>query len=71
MRRRPLVAIVPTGINADAGEVMGSAVRADLTVCGALKGIVLHPGARHAGTVRIADISIPSQVVERKNKRSF
>ncbi|HSA77451.1 MAG TPA: NAD(P)H-hydrate dehydratase [Nitrospirota bacterium] len=66
---RPLVAIdIPTGINADTGEVMGSAVRADLTVTMALlkRGIVLHPGARHAGTVRIADIGIPSQVVEKE-----
>ncbi|HEX9137853.1 MAG TPA: NAD(P)H-hydrate epimerase, partial [Nitrospirota bacterium] len=55
---RPLVAIdIPTGINADTGEVMGSAVKADLTVTMALlkRGIVLHPGARHAGTVRVAD----------------
>jgi len=66
---RPVVAIdMPTGINADTGEVMGSAVRADLTVTMALlkRGIVLHPGARHAGTVRIADIGIPPQAVEKE-----
>ena len=60
---KPLVAVdVPTGINADTGEVMGSAVRADLTVTMALlkRGLVLHPGARHAGTKRVADIGIPS-----------
>jgi NAD(P)H-hydrate epimerase len=66
---RPVVAIdMPSGINADTGEVMGSAVRADLTVTMALlkRGIAIQPGARYAGTVRIADIGIPSQVVEKE-----
>jgi NAD(P)H-hydrate epimerase len=66
---KPLVAVdIPTGINADTGEVMGSAVRADLTVTLALlkRGLVLYPGAQHAGTVRIADIGIPSEVVEKE-----
>ncbi len=66
---KPLVAVdVPSGINADTGEIMGSAVRADLTVTMALlkRGLVLHPGAQYAGTVRIADIGIPSEVVEKE-----
>jgi hydroxyethylthiazole kinase-like uncharacterized protein yjeF len=66
---KPLVAVdVPTGINADTGEVMGSAVRADLTVTMALlkRGLVLHPGAQHAGTVRVADIGIPPGVMEQE-----
>ncbi len=66
---KPVVAVdVPTGIHADTGEVMGSAVRADLTVTMALikRGIVLHPGAQHAGTIRVADIGIPSEVVEKE-----
>jgi hydroxyethylthiazole kinase-like uncharacterized protein yjeF len=59
---------VPTGVNADTGEVMGSAVRADLTVTMALlkRGLVLHPGAQHAGTVRIADIGMPPEVAEKE-----
>jgi hydroxyethylthiazole kinase-like uncharacterized protein yjeF len=66
---KPLVAVdIPSGINADSGEVMGSAVRADLTVTMALlkRGLVLHPGAEHAGTIRVADIGIPSGVVEQE-----
>ena len=59
---KPLVAVdVPTGINADTGEVMGSAVRADLPVTLALlkRGLVPHSGGRHAGTVRGAHIGLP------------
>jgi hydroxyethylthiazole kinase-like uncharacterized protein yjeF len=70
---KPLVAVdVPTGINADTGEVMGSAVRADLTVTMALlkRGLVLHPGAQHAGTIRVADIGIPPGAVEKEKIRT-
>lgn len=67
---KPIVAVdVPTGVDADTGAVMGSAVRADLTVTMALlkRGLVLHPGAQHAGTVRVADIGIPSEAIEKEN----
>ncbi len=66
---RPVVAVdVPTGVNSDTGEVMGSAVRADLTVTMALpkRGLVLFPGASHAGKVRVADIGIPPEVIEKE-----
>jgi NAD(P)H-hydrate epimerase len=66
---RPVVAVdIPTGINADTGAVMGTAVRADLTVTMALpkRGLVLHPGASYAGQVRVADIGIPADVIEKE-----
>ncbi|MHB8846732.1 MAG: NAD(P)H-hydrate dehydratase [Nitrospirota bacterium] len=69
MSGRPVVAVdIPTGINADTGEVMGSAVRADLTVTMVLpkRGLVLAPGSSFAGTVKVADIGIPSEVVEKE-----
>ena len=65
----PVVAIdIPTGINADTGAVMGTAVLADLTVTMALlkRGLVLYPGAHFAGTIRVVDIGIPSEVVEKE-----
>jgi len=69
---RPVVAVdIPTGINADTGEVMGSAVRADLTVTMVLpkRGLVLYPGAAFAGQVRVADIGIPQEVIEKEDIR--
>jgi len=66
---RPVVAVdIPTGIDADTGAVMGTAIRADLTVTMALhkRGLVLYPGAEHAGIVRVADIGIPQEVVEQE-----
>ena len=66
---KPVVAIdIPTGINADTGEVMGAAVKADLTVTMALlkRGLVLLPGADYSGTIRVADIGIPAEVVDKE-----
>lgn len=51
---------VPSGVDADTGAVSGPAVRADLTVTfTALKpGLLIYPGADHAGEVVVADIGI-------------
>src|ERR1700690_3093410 len=66
----PVVAVdVPTGIDADTGEVNGAPVKADLTVTMAFlkPGLVLYPGAESAGTVRVADLGIPPEVAEKEN----
>lgn len=51
---------VPSGVDASTGEVAGPAVRADVTVTfGGLKtGLVVAPGAAHAGTVEVVDIGL-------------
>ncbi len=51
---------LPSGIDADTGTVDGPAVLADITVTfGALKpGLLLDPGARHAGVVEVVDIGL-------------
>jgi hydroxyethylthiazole kinase-like uncharacterized protein yjeF len=63
----PVLAVdLPSGINADTGAVMGVAVTATLTVAFALPklGLLLYPGAGHAGRVIVADIGIPKAAVE-------
>jgi ADP-dependent NAD(P)H-hydrate dehydratase / NAD(P)H-hydrate epimerase len=61
-RARALVVAVdlPSGIDADTGEVAGAAVRADVTVTfGTLKpGLLIDPGASHAGVVEFVDIGL-------------
>jgi ADP-dependent NAD(P)H-hydrate dehydratase / NAD(P)H-hydrate epimerase len=49
---------LPSGVDADDGSIAGPAVRADLTVTfGALKrGLVLHPGATHAGRILLGSL---------------
>jgi hydroxyethylthiazole kinase-like uncharacterized protein yjeF len=58
----PLVVAVdlPSGIDADTGQVEGRAVRADVTVTfGTWKpGLLISPGADHAGVVELIDIGL-------------
>ncbi|MFD3470000.1 NAD(P)H-hydrate dehydratase [Streptomyces sp. NPDC058682] len=65
----PVVAVdLPSGVDADTGEVAGPAVRADVTVTfGAYKpGLLIDPGASRAGAVHLVDIGLelPSPEVE-------
>src|SRR5437763_1880554 len=59
---RPLILAVdlPSGIDADTGEVTGPAVQADVTVTfGTHKpGLLISPGAEHVGELRFADIGL-------------
>ncbi|TDT37515.1 hydroxyethylthiazole kinase-like uncharacterized protein yjeF/hydroxyethylthiazole kinase-like uncharacterized protein yjeF [Streptomyces sp. BK208] len=52
---------LPSGVDADTGQVPGDAVRADLTVTfGAHKpGLLIDPGREYAGSVRLVDIGLP------------
>ena len=52
---------IPSGINADTGEVLGCAVVADFTVTfhAPKTGLLLYPGAEHCGEIVITPIGIP------------
>ncbi len=57
----PVVAVdLPSGVEADTGEVRGAAVRADVTVTfGTHKpGLLIDPAREYAGTVRLVDIGL-------------
>ena len=63
----PVVAIdVPTGLSADSHEIDGDAIEASMTVTLAAPKIplVLPPADTHAGDLVIADIGIPSPVID-------
>lgn len=59
---------IPSGVDADTGEVAGAAVTADVTVTfGAHKpGLFVDPGAEHAGVVELVDIglTLPAATIE-------
>ncbi|WP_217245460.1 NAD(P)H-hydrate dehydratase [Streptomyces sp. AC602_WCS936] len=60
--RASVVAVdLPSGVDADTGQVHGAAVRADLTVTfGAHKpGLLVDPAREYAGSVRLVDIGLP------------
>ncbi|MGW2043854.1 NAD(P)H-hydrate dehydratase [Streptomyces sp. NPDC001858] len=59
--RAAVVAVdLPSGVDADTGEVHGSAIRADLTVTfGTHKpGLLIDPAREYAGSVRLVDIGL-------------
>ncbi|WP_199810913.1 NAD(P)H-hydrate dehydratase [Streptomyces sp. NRRL F-525] len=55
---------LPSGVDADSGEVRGAAVRADVTVTfGAHKpGLLIDPAREYAGAVRLVDIGLGGEL---------
>ncbi|MCL2392406.1 MAG: NAD(P)H-hydrate dehydratase [Oscillospiraceae bacterium] len=57
---------IPSGVNADTGAIMGSAVWADITVTFSMAkpGHFIEPGCVHCGELRVCDIGIPHDIIE-------
>src|SRR4051812_47213786 len=65
----PVVAVdLPSGVNADTGEIAGAAVNADATVTmhGRKVGLEVAPGRFHAGDVVVADIGLDQRETEHR-----
>ncbi|MBK6042168.1 NAD(P)H-hydrate dehydratase [Streptomyces globisporus] len=65
--RTPVISVdLPSGVEADTGEVHGEAVRADATVTfGTYKpGLLIDPAAEHAGALRLVDIGLGPELPE-------
>lgn len=64
----PLVVAVdlPTGVHADTGQIMGTAIRAAVTVTmgWAKRGLYQFPGAGYVGEVVVAEIGIPEEYLQ-------
>jgi NAD(P)H-hydrate epimerase len=67
---KPVVAVdIPSGLEADTGQVHGPCVKAAHTVTFALPklGLVLDPGINYTGKLHVVDISIPSFLLEKED----
>ncbi|MDD5085703.1 MAG: NAD(P)H-hydrate epimerase [Candidatus Omnitrophica bacterium] len=65
--RKAVVAVdIPSGLCADTGRVMGSAVRAAITVTLGLpkRGFRTNEGPKYCGEVKVADISLPASLIK-------
>lgn len=64
---------VPSGINAGTGQIMGTAVKADVTVTFGVmkKGLVFFPGHMYAGRVLVKDCGFPAEAVKRAGIRCY
>ena len=71
--RATVIAVdIPSGVEADSGCVHGEAIMADYTVTFALPkvGLVLEPGKDYAGTLSVADISIPPALLNHQQLKN-
>ena len=57
---------IPSGVSADTGDILGTAVRADVTVTFSCvkPGLYLGEGGPLAGKILVADIGIPADLIE-------
>jgi NAD(P)H-hydrate epimerase len=66
-RRRIVAVDIPSGLDADSGEILGTAVQAFMTVTLARpkRGLFLGEGPNIAGIIRVGDIGIPEELIAR------
>jgi len=64
---------IPSGISADNGKMLGTAVKADYTITfGYMKqGLILYPGALHSGKITVSDIGFPDKALYHANPDTF
>jgi len=64
---------IPSGISADSGKVLNTAVRADETITfGHNKlGLLLYPGAEYAGNITVVDIGFPKEATQQIQPSTF
>ena len=63
--RKVLAVDIPSGLDADTGEVLGVAVKATVTATLGLpkKGLYLKKGPEYSGAIRVVDIGIPRVIL--------
>jgi len=64
---------IPSGINADTGDVCGVAIQADATATFAFAkaGHILYPGNFHTGDLEVIDIGIPGHIAKAQSPDIF
>ncbi len=64
---------ISSGVNATDGKILGTAVKADMTVTfGSLKrGMMLFPGAAYSGEIKVKDIGFPQKAVESVSPKAY
>ncbi len=63
----PILSIdIPSGVHGETGEVQGSAITADETICIGLPktGLFLQEGPRHTGDIHVVPLPIPQDFIE-------
>ena len=60
---------LPSGLDADTGNLLSTCVQADRTITIGLpkRGLLVHPGAELTGKLEVVDIGFPEQVIDAQN----
>jgi len=64
---------IPSGISADNGKIMNTAVKANYTITFGLQkqGLLVYPGVDYAGVTTVADIGFPQIAIKQANLNTF
>ena len=67
-KKKVLAVDIASGLDADSGNVLGISVKADSTITFASckNGILKNKGKVYSGEIKVADISIPRQLLNRE-----
>lgn len=68
----PILSVdLPSGLDADTGNPLGTCVQADRTVTIGLpkRGLLVYPGAELAGALEVVDIGFPKQVINSQDSK--
>lgn len=71
-QQRPVLAVdIPSGLNADTGQICGICIQATATATFGFPkiGHVVHPGAQYCGSVDVIDIGIPAFIASQVSAR--
>lgn len=71
---KPVLSVdIPSGLNADSGQICGTSIRASATATFAFAkiGHYQHPGAALCGELEVVDIGIPSHIAEEVGPRQY
>jgi NAD(P)H-hydrate epimerase len=72
--KKPIVAIdIPSGLSANTGKPLGTAIRASLTITFGLPkvGHLISPGTDYVGKVKVIDIGIPRSLVDEEKIQTY
>ncbi len=72
--QKPKVAIdIPSGLDANTGKPLGTAIRATLTLTFGLPkiGLLIPPGTEYVGELKLIDISIPRRLIEDERIQTY
>lgn len=72
--QKPIVAVdIPSGLSADTGKPLGTAIRATLTLTFGLPkiGLLISPGVEYVGTLKVIDIGFPNRLIEEEQIQTY